>query len=131
MRGMLKKIRFISCFATIGLLMAVNGVVVSQTTKEPLVPIDQLSIFSVEDLNARRKALVNKIWNRPSVDTVQGVDEDVPPETIDVQEDQPEIGDDFFRFSEGGGKVVTGYKDLYLLGSYGDLWRSNGPEGGW
>src|SRR5262245_37426901 len=79
------KICRIFYFAIIGLLMFFNGGAVSQTTTQPMSPIDQLSIFSVEDLNARRKALINKVWNRTSVDTVQGVDEDAPPETIDVQ----------------------------------------------
>jgi hypothetical protein len=50
-----------------------------------LSPPDRLSISSVADLNARRLALINKVWNRTTVDTVQGVDEDAPPETIDVQ----------------------------------------------
>jgi hypothetical protein len=35
------------------------------------------------------------------------------------QEDCPEAGNDFFDFTSNGVRVVTGYKDLYLLGSYG------------
>ncbi|HEX5109120.1 MAG TPA: hypothetical protein VFV95_11760 [Vicinamibacterales bacterium] len=35
------------------------------------------------------------------------------------QEDVPEKGNDFFRFLNDGTPVLTGYKDLYLLGSHG------------
>jgi hypothetical protein len=35
------------------------------------------------------------------------------------QENNPAAGNDFFHFSSNGTPIVTGYKDLYLLGSYG------------
>jgi hypothetical protein len=46
---------------------------------------DNLSIGTVADLDARRTALITKVWGRSTVDTVQGVDSDTTPATIDVQ----------------------------------------------
>jgi len=51
----------------------------------PVFPSDKVTITSVATLNARRTALINKVWARSTVDTVQGVDDDNPPATIDVQ----------------------------------------------
>jgi hypothetical protein len=50
----------------------------------PVFPTDKLSITSVAALNARRMALINKVWARSTVDTTQGVDDDSPPATVDV-----------------------------------------------
>jgi hypothetical protein len=61
------------------------GIYTSSLTPLPLP--DQLSISSVAEINVRRAALINKVWNRATVDTVQGVDDDalLPESAIDVQ----------------------------------------------
>jgi hypothetical protein len=89
----------------------------------PLFPPDQVSISSVADLNARRAALIKKLWNRTTVDTVEGVDEDAPPEIIDVQPLPPGVTVRRYKINmptsggspiPGGPAVVQGIADHFI-----------------
>jgi hypothetical protein len=37
----------------------------------------------------------------------------------DAEQDPNQLGNDFFNFPSGNSQIVTGYKDLYLMGGYG------------
>lgn len=67
---------------TSDLKIAERGAAGIYTTR--VFPSDNVSITSVAALNARRTALINKVWGSSTVNTTQGVDDDSPPATIDV-----------------------------------------------
>src|SRR5262245_32194917 len=152
------KIRCIFYIAILGLVMAVNAVVVSRPTLKnmdysgangwvqpqyynqiiidftlarrgafgvymDLFHPDQLSISNAHELKTRRAELVKKVWNRKTVDTVQGVDEDAPPAAIDVQPLPPGVTVRRYKINmptsggapiPGGPSLVQGLADHFI-----------------
>jgi hypothetical protein len=89
----------------------------------PVFHSDRVSISGVAELNARRTTLISKVWNRMTLDTAEGVDEDVTPETIDVQPLPPGVTVRRYKINmptlggspiPGGPALVQGLADHFI-----------------
>jgi hypothetical protein len=88
-----------------------------------LVAEDNLSIATAAQADARRAALVQKVWGTPAIDTAQGVDTDTAPTVIDVSPLPAGVTVREYRITmptsggvpiSGGPAAVVGFATHYL-----------------